>query len=365
MRTQLILLLAFFAWQIQAQEFTVYFELDDFHLTDSAKKVMVKWTRTKPEIKELDIHCHCDSSGSIVYNQALSEHRAETVKTFLHKIGVKSSTAFNLNAHGKLKPKYDNGSSNRYKNRRCDAFIPSKKEIEPLFDHIPKKGEVLTLPNLEFVGNQAVPMSYSMEVLDQLLQTMRNYPHLEINLRGHVCCDHNMSLSIARARTVYDFLLVNEIQKSRISYQGFSNTLPLYPENSEINEQKNRRVEVEVTSADKKSQPISDEPSKAVMVELIEVYFELYEHRLSRGTSQYNFEILAYMIRESVGYEYVFYLKEKDGDTELNNRRRAYLFALLTQQYKCNPKKVKVVAKDEGTPLGEDSIFLEITKSRD
>jgi flagellar motor protein MotB len=56
-----------------------------------------------------------------------------------------------------------------------------------------------------------------------------------------------IQLSTARAKTVYDFLLVNDIEPARISYAGLGNSQMLYPEpkNKEQSEA-NRRVEIKV-----------------------------------------------------------------------------------------------------------------------
>jgi flagellar motor protein MotB len=56
-----------------------------------------------------------------------------------------------------------------------------------------------------------------------------------------------IELSEARARSVYNFLLVNDIEPERISFVGIGNARMLYPDpkNKEQSEA-NRRVEIKV-----------------------------------------------------------------------------------------------------------------------
>ena len=80
---------------------------------------------------------------------------------------------------------------------------------------------------------------------------MRLYDFLAENnevyafIRGHVCCAQDPELSTARAYVVYSTLLRKGIPVERISYQGFSNTIPaVYPEITDEDRQRNRRVDV-------------------------------------------------------------------------------------------------------------------------
>jgi flagellar motor protein MotB len=56
-----------------------------------------------------------------------------------------------------------------------------------------------------------------------------------------------IDLSTARAKTVYDFLLVNDIEPDRISYEGIGNAEMIYPEPKNRDQSEaNRRVEVKI-----------------------------------------------------------------------------------------------------------------------
>jgi flagellar motor protein MotB len=114
-------------------------------------------------------------------------------------------------------------------------------------------GEKVVLDDIRFVGNEDKVMRQSEASLLLLLRFMQENPKVKIEVQGHVNGPtfknkkEFIDLSTARAKTVCDFLLVNEIDPERISYQGLGNSEMLFPEpkNKEQSEA-NRRVEVKV-----------------------------------------------------------------------------------------------------------------------
>ena len=114
-------------------------------------------------------------------------------------------------------------------------------------------GEHVVLDDIRFVGNEDKVMRSSETSLLLLLRFMQENPKVRIEVQGHVNGPtfknkkEFIDLSTARAKTVYDFLLVNEVEPERISFQGLGNSQMLYPEpkNKEQSEA-NRRVEVKV-----------------------------------------------------------------------------------------------------------------------
>lgn len=114
-------------------------------------------------------------------------------------------------------------------------------------------GEKVVLDDIRFVGNEDKVMRQSEASLLLLLRFMQENPNVKIEVQGHVNGPtfknkkEFIDLSTARAKTVYDFLLVNEIEPERLSYQGLGNSQMIYPEpkNKEQSEA-NRRVEVKV-----------------------------------------------------------------------------------------------------------------------
>ncbi len=113
----------------------------------------------------------------------------------------------------------------------------------PEFDLIPVNKPV-AVP-LFFEENKGIMKKESLPVLDQLYRTLMSYPDLKAHFRGHVCCGHNNRISSKRARYVYKYLRKRGVPKERISYKGYSNTIPLVtPERTDADRAKNRRVDV-------------------------------------------------------------------------------------------------------------------------
>jgi outer membrane protein OmpA-like peptidoglycan-associated protein len=111
-----------------------------------------------------------------------------------------------------------------------------------------KTGEKIVIPNLNFRENTFAVMNESRPRLYELLQVMKTNANLKIKLQGHVCCmtKDRQDLSTQRAKAVMMFLLANGIEKSRLSFQGFGVSQPLYPipEKTPEEREANRRVEV-------------------------------------------------------------------------------------------------------------------------
>lgn len=114
-------------------------------------------------------------------------------------------------------------------------------------------GARVILDDIRFVGNEDRVMRQSEASLLMLLRFLQENPKVRIEVEGHVNgptfknTKEFIQLSTARAKTVYDFLLVNDIEPERISYVGLGNSQMLFPEpkNKEQSEA-NRRVEIKV-----------------------------------------------------------------------------------------------------------------------
>jgi len=111
-------------------------------------------------------------------------------------------------------------------------------------------GEKLKLENLNFHLNTFAIVKESRGKLYEILMVMQQNPEISIDIQGHICCmtnDRN-NLSGQRAKAVWQFLTMNGIDKSRLSYKGFGVTQPLFsiPEKSEEERAANRRVEIEI-----------------------------------------------------------------------------------------------------------------------
>jgi outer membrane protein OmpA-like peptidoglycan-associated protein len=116
-------------------------------------------------------------------------------------------------------------------------------------------GEHVILEDIHFVGNDTKVLRSSEGSMLLLLRFMQTNPRVKVEIQGHVNgptyknTKEFIELSTGRAKTVYDFLIVNDVDPGRLSYVGKGNSEMLFPEpkNKEESEA-NRRVEVKVLS---------------------------------------------------------------------------------------------------------------------
>jgi len=118
-------------------------------------------------------------------------------------------------------------------------------------------GKVYDMPNFYFRGNSPKLLPSSEPTLQLLFGTMAS-SDVCINIKGHVNypnappvpISHNYyKLSEARAKTVYDYLVKNEINSQRMKHTGYGNWEMVYPNaKKEATMKKNRRVEIEIVS---------------------------------------------------------------------------------------------------------------------
>lgn len=106
---------------------TIYFGYDRSVLTADAKKTIqenVAWMKKNPSVS-VQIEGHCDARGSIEYNLALGEQRANAVKSYMNSLGIPASRLSTLSL-GKEKPLVDGDTEEAYaKNRRAN-FVPAQ-----------------------------------------------------------------------------------------------------------------------------------------------------------------------------------------------------------------------------------------------
>ena len=113
---------------MQAQEFvmdTVYFEFDDFSVSDSYQANMdsIVLLATKHPSYYIEIFGHTDNIGTDIYNQSLSAKRAENIFKLLVDNGVDKDRIY-YEGFGTEKPAATNETfSGRSKNRRAEIAV--------------------------------------------------------------------------------------------------------------------------------------------------------------------------------------------------------------------------------------------------
>jgi outer membrane protein OmpA-like peptidoglycan-associated protein len=113
------------------------------------------------------------------------------------------------------------------------------------------EGESLILNNIQFKVGSAELLKEGKAELDKVVQLMRQYPKIEIELSGHTSsegeAEMNRKLSLRRVESCRKYLSENGISEDRISTVGYGPDRPIAPNDNEANRSKNRRVELKIT----------------------------------------------------------------------------------------------------------------------
>lgn len=349
----------------------VNFDLDSYRLGARERHRLDSLFEEVPFsiIRRIEVYGHTDSLASPDYNLTLSKRRVQGVLTYLMRQGYDPIKII-TDHYGEFRPRYDNSPEIRYKNRRVEMVLYIDAALIPdperkLVDNTFEEGEKVRLPDLNFVGNQPVPVAESFEVLGELLEVMQSYPDLKVELQGHVCCSDDQRLSEERARMVYFFLRSNGIAKERLSYKGFSNSQPLFKEVDARSRALNRRVEVLVLSnSGRRVTPPEDQMRIELEAPVLNVRFADDVARLI-PSGDFMLTLLAEMMRESEGLYYEFVMYDNIDNERLTRQRAAVLGRTLRQ--KRVPRGIYSVEHQESpdwmtTMPNENSVVVKITQ---
>lgn len=106
----------------------VNFDFDEYELTAAAREVLAEHARQlKDNLKILLlIEGHCDERGTIEYNLALGDRRADAVKTYLINYGIDPERLYSI-SYGKEKPLVPQQTEDAWAKNRRAAFSVVEK----------------------------------------------------------------------------------------------------------------------------------------------------------------------------------------------------------------------------------------------
>lgn len=107
--------------------------------------------------------------------------------------------------------------------------------------------KAITLNNIFYASGSAELLDESEVELDYLYNLLQDHPGMEIKIIGHTddigSKEDNLSLSINRAKSVYDALIQKGITPTRIQYEGKGESAAIVANETEEQRQVNRRTE--------------------------------------------------------------------------------------------------------------------------
>lgn len=245
--------LLFFGF-LQAQEevvYSVYFDFDKSVLNEKQAHEVVAFIKNtdSTRIESIQIFGYTDDVGKEAYNFKLSTRRAAIIQDKFIENGIKSKIIVTIEGKGRIlidDDIVDNLPEKRSKNRRVDVVLNLKElpkiEIPGFYNSIQKHhiiGDHIYLDNILFERGSSKLTYKSKTELDKISRVLMKYKNLEFEIQGHVCCTppyqkeaidkdtKKRQLSINRAQSVFKYLVFKKIPKTRMSFKGYGNTVPL------------------------------------------------------------------------------------------------------------------------------------------
>jgi len=235
--------------------YSIYFNHNQNTITNNQSVLLQSFHDSiiiKNTISFINIAGYCNEIGCNDYNIKLSEERAR----YIYQI-IRKDTSLNVIVDGL-------GEIPNANNENIDEQLTNNRKViitytfNNVTDVVPTslidivEGEKITLKDILFVGGSTDYLPGSIPALQKLLTDLKQNKKYQIQIQGHIYDDHNYNpnskqetsdmLSENRAKTVYNYLVDNGIDSSRLSYIGFEGKYPLYKEPED-----DRRVEIEVT----------------------------------------------------------------------------------------------------------------------
>ncbi len=103
---------------------TIYFGYDSSELSDSARRILrnnADWLKAQGDVNVL-VEGNCDERGTIEYNLALGERRADSVRGYMTKLGIQRSRV-RIITYGEERPVDPGHNESAWSKNRRAAFV--------------------------------------------------------------------------------------------------------------------------------------------------------------------------------------------------------------------------------------------------
>lgn len=154
--------------------------------------------------------------------------------------------------HGNRYGVHVNKENYLFKSLNVDISESEKAEGKVLdisLEPIQKQANIV-LSNIFFDSGSSALREDSYFELDRLTVLLTENPDIKAKIKGHTDDvgneNDNLQLSQARAEAVAAYLIAKNIAQGRIIPIGFGETMPLLPNENEVNRQLNRRIEFSI-----------------------------------------------------------------------------------------------------------------------
>ncbi|MEZ5464647.1 MAG: OmpA family protein [Lysobacteraceae bacterium] len=117
-----------------------------------------------------------------------------------------------------------------------------------------ERGLVVTLGDVLFETDRAELKSGAQRNLDKLVSALREHDETTVAIEGHTDStgsdSYNLDLSQRRSQSVFDYLVGQGVDRSRLSTTGMGEGYPVASNDTSAGRQQNRRVEIIIQNVD-------------------------------------------------------------------------------------------------------------------
>lgn len=225
---------------------------EDIQRDDKEKLAVVGTFMNKYPSTTAVIEGHADNVGTSEFNQKLSQHRAESVVSYLIDDLHIAASRLSAVGYGDTRPIADNSTDEgKQANRRIAAVIACATDIEGL-KVTPAR---LTMAmEIDFDPYKAEIAPHYFDRLNEIAKFLRANPSVTATVEGHagtrvgkvhVSAADAMKVSHLRAQAVVDYLADKQgISRSRLSTLAFGQTRRVSYGTTLEGQQENRRVNI-------------------------------------------------------------------------------------------------------------------------
>jgi len=143
------------------------------------------------------------------------------------------------------------------KKPKIDTITEQPRVLMDISREEMRKGMLIKMNKVSFPADSVHLESNSYEVLDQIVEFLKTYKEISIEVGGHTnskppdeYCD---KISTARAKAVAEYLINKGIAEPRVSYKGYGKRRPIATNKTVAGRMKNQRVQIMITSLNYKN----------------------------------------------------------------------------------------------------------------
>jgi outer membrane protein OmpA-like peptidoglycan-associated protein/tetratricopeptide (TPR) repeat protein len=206
----------------------IYYEHDKAAVDKSSPglKELIDVLNEHQHVK-IEIGSHTDANGSASYNLGLSQRRANAVKNYLISRGISASR---LVAKGYGESKILNHCKNGVPCSKAEHAVNRRTEFKVIGQTGFRIGDIIKVDNINYATGSSKLDKRDMRGLNEIVKILKENS-ISVEIRSHTDsrgdAAKNLKLSQERAKAVYDYLLEQGVNKYRLKYKGYGETILL------------------------------------------------------------------------------------------------------------------------------------------